>query len=143
VPAGTASPRTFFPISPRRWSAATERGAVQPEGPKRPDPATLDLPGLARKGDVDTLRSISDGDEESDNDAIAYKWLCVAADFGHRKAAGAIEDLLETSSLRVDDDGALVAEIHRELADAYTRGKQGLPRDAARAAKHSKAARRS
>jgi hypothetical protein len=118
-----------------------ERHALLPKAPERPDPRTLDLGGLARKGDVETLLRISDGDAGSDRDVVAYRWLCVAADFGHRKAEGALEDLLETSSLR-DDDGSRVAAVHRELAAAYARGKGGLPRDALKAKRHAAAAGR-
>jgi hypothetical protein len=66
----------------------------------------------------------------------AYKWLCVAYDFGHEKAASAIEDVLEVSNLRYDDDGFEVAAAHWEHGVAYLEGKDALPCDLVRAREH-------
>jgi TPR repeat protein len=91
---------------------------------------------LARNGDVEALFALMDLDSSTDKDRIAYKWLCAASDFGHEEADDYIDDLLEVSSLRYDDDGYEVAAAHWELAVAYLAGEEGLPHDLVLASKH-------
>ncbi len=101
------------------------------------------LAALALAGDVEALvvaiRPFTD--EDGVNDALMYKWLEVAADHGptakQRKAAESLSsDLLESSSLRYDDDQMATGEAHFELGVAYLTGADGLPRDLTRAAEH-------
>lgn len=89
---------------------------------------------LAREGKLDSLfESYRLNEDEGAREL--YKWLSVAEDFGH-DASEEISDLLETSSLRYDDDGYEQAGVHWELARAYLLGEQALPADVALAEKH-------
>ncbi len=99
------------------------------------------LAKLALAGDVEGLvvaiQPFTRDDSEAD--VLMYKWLEVASDFGptakHRKAADDLcSDLLESSSLRYDDDQIATGEAHFELGVAYLSGVDGLPRDLTRAA---------
>jgi hypothetical protein len=90
----------------------------------------------ARRGDLDAIFELMDQDGAEDNDRLAYKWLCAAADFGHEEADERLGDLLETSSLRYDDDGFIVAFAHWELGVAYLAGDHGLAVDLALGDKH-------
>ena len=93
---------------------------------------------LARKGDLAAICDLMDLDSSSSADRDVYKWLCAAEDFGH-DADDAIEDVLEVSSLRYDDDGYVQAAAHWELARAYLLGDEGLPVDLTLAEKHLEA----
>jgi hypothetical protein len=86
---------------------------------------------LARAGDLDALLDSLDlADVEADRlDELLYKLASVAADFGHTEADDLIEDLLNATSLRVDDDLATQANAHFELGLAYLMGADGLPAD--------------
>lgn len=84
---------------------------------------------LAIDGNIAAIIAFSDFDPKGVGDAKAYKWLVVAQDFGHRHADDAIADLMEISSLRYDDDGLVVGEIHYDLGVAYLTGADGLPKD--------------
>ncbi|MFI1380576.1 hypothetical protein [Embleya sp. NPDC020886] len=98
---------------------------------------------LARHGGPETVSSLlaDSGGKEEDLDELVYKLLCVASDFGHEEAADLIDDLLETSSLRYDDDGFVQGNAHFELALAYLRGSDGLPADPEKAREHLGTAR--
>jgi hypothetical protein len=76
--------------------------------------ALLELCSAAQDDDAE------EGD--SDGDELAYKWLLVAGDFGHKKAAKAADDMLEWSSMRYDDGALLHGLIHLELGQAYLSG---------------------
>lgn len=95
------------------------------------------LLALARDGKVDAIVEVCDLDTASDNDRLVYKWLCAASDFGHaEKANAAIDDIMEWSSLRYDDDQYETSSAHWELAAAYLEGTDGLPRDLTLAKQH-------
>jgi hypothetical protein len=94
------------------------------------------LAKLARDGDLQALFALCDGRAESDRDRLAYKWLCVAADFGHDDADNLIGDLMEATSLRYDDDQFATGNAHLELGVAYLTARDGLPRDLARGKEH-------
>ena len=78
-----------------------------------PRPATLAL-----EGKLEELSAL-------ENPRDAYKWLCAAGDFGHEGTEDAVDDLLETSSLRADDSRFEVAAAHWELAVAYLEAPMG------------------
>jgi hypothetical protein len=90
---------------------------------------TTRLSGLARDGDLDGILELAGADPAGDPDIVAYHWLTVASDFGHEEADDLIDDLLESSSLRYDDDNAVTGHVHFELAVAYLTGTDGLPVD--------------
>ncbi|MBP9207570.1 MAG: hypothetical protein KBG28_26635 [Kofleriaceae bacterium] len=95
------------------------------------------LLAMARAGKVDAIVASCDLDADGDADRLAYKWLVVASDLGHKKkAVAAIGDVLEWSSLRYDDDGYETASAHWELAVAYLEGSAGLSVDLRRARAH-------
>jgi len=98
--------------------------------------SAIELATLARKGNLDALFGLMDLDSSSPNDRDAYKWLCAAADFGHEEANDLIDDVMEVSSMRYDDDQYETAAAHWELAAAYLEGADGLPRDLALAKNH-------
>lgn len=83
---------------------------------------------MALAGDVEPLVALAEEDS-----GLAYKWLCLAADQGSEEAAGLVEDLLEASDLRYDDDGFITGQAHFELGLAYLTGADGVPVDAGRA----------
>jgi hypothetical protein len=87
----------------------------------------------AELGHLEMLSDLADGGA---GDALAYRWLCIAEDFGHHKARVRIEDLLECSSLRYDDDQRELGRIHFELGYAYLRGEEGLASSRAIAQQH-------
>ena len=98
---------------------------------------------LARAGKIDALYErafvkYAPGAKKSKkpSDRDAYKWLNAALDFGHKKAGPAIDDIMEVTDLRYDDDGYEVAAAHWELAAAYLEGADGLPLDLKLAKKH-------
>ena len=108
-------------------------------------PSTKKLLAWAKKGDVDSLLELcsapgGDEDDEADvdteGDETAYKWLLVAADFGHKKAGKTASDMLEWSSLRYDDGALVQGLIHLELGQAYLSGADGLPKDEKKARTH-------
>jgi len=113
-------------------------------------PSEKTLVAWAKKGDVDSLLGLCSppgGDEDDDDvdtegDETAYKWLLVAADFGHEKAGKAADDMLEWSSLRYDDGALLQGLIHLELGQAYLSGDDALPRDEKKARKHLERAKK-
>ena len=117
-----------------------------------PDPTFVDL---ARTGDLEELMELvyasaaqDDGDDadaddddeegvgEEDGDALAYKWLCIAIDFGRPEAEDMLETLLETSDLRYDDDQFITGSVHLELGMAYLLGGDGLAKDMDKARAH-------
>lgn len=97
---------------------------------------------MARDGRLDALFAElnglegHDGGDDGDADDLAYKLLWVAVDFGHDHAGDMIDDLLETSSLRYDDDCFHQGNAHFELGLAYLTGSDGLPPDPERARAH-------
>lgn len=115
-------------------------------------PSEKQLLAWAKKGDVDSLLGLCSppgGDDDDDDDDVdtegdetAYKWLLVAGDFGHAKAAKAADDTLEWSSLRYDDGALLQGLIHLELGQAYLSGADGLPKDEKKARKHLERAKK-
>lgn len=80
---------------------------------------------MARDGELEALHDLAGTPGVADRDV--YKWLCAAEDFGHDEAAEYAESVVETSSLRYDDDGIEVAAARFELALAYLTGDDGLP----------------
>jgi len=95
-----------------------------------------DYAALARAGHLDAIWELVDCNVASQNDRDAYKWLCLAKDFGHEEAGELIGDVLEVSSMRYDDDGGEQAAAHWELAVAYLCGDHDLPVDLVRANRH-------
>lgn len=105
--------------------------------PKKKKVDELELATFAKAGDVKAIYKIADLDSDTDNDRLAYKWLNAASDLGHAKEAKPlIDDLLEVSNLRYDDDGFEIASAHYELATLYLEGSGGLPFDLRRAKTH-------
>ena len=105
-----------------------------------PIEASRDPARDARAGNVEALRAMADNNARTANDAIAYKWLCVAVDHGHERAARAAADVLEQTSLRYDDDHVIQAQTHWELACSYFDGSEGLAQNNVRAAEHVRTA---
>lgn len=95
---------------------------------------TLDYAKLARKGEVEILAALAD--KTLANDRLAYKWLCVAGDFGNEDAEGMADEILETSSFANDEPGFHIAAVHWELAVAYLAAEEGLPAKLDFAASH-------
>ena len=86
----------------------------------------------AREGNLQALYNLSFSQPRE-----AYKWLLVAYDFGHKKAAQDMADLEECNSeFKYDDDGITMMGIHFELAESYLRGLNGLPINLKRARKY-------
>jgi TPR repeat protein len=105
------------------------------------------LAALARAGRIEELLALwggvadpDDVDTEAEAAATAYKWLCVASDFGHSEANGWIDTLLEASPLRFDDDNFLTGAAHFELGVAYLTGCDGLALDTEKGREHLQAA---
>ncbi len=94
------------------------------------------LSELARAGDFDALFALVDAHPSGDPDVVAYLWLNVASDFGHADADDLIDDAMETTSLRFDDDQFVTGHVHLELAIAYLTGRYGLPVDHDKARRH-------
>lgn len=88
----------------------------------------------AKDGNLEALFGLMT--TEGDDDREAYKWLCVASDYGHEEANDLIDDLLEVSSLRYDDDRYEQSLAHWEIALGYLQNSDGLPLDHELAAKH-------
>lgn len=138
--------KTKAKTKPKAKAKAKARGtdvdrAFAKLGKTKPKQLTsAQLAALALKGDVEALvLAIQPFGEEGDSDDEMYKWLEVAASHGptakHRKAAESLSaDLLESSSLRYDDDQMATGGAHFELGVAYLTGADGLPRDLTRAA---------
>lgn len=82
---------------------------------------------MARRGELDALAALADNDPKKNNDALAYKWLEAAADYGHFRAEVLVKHLRDNSSLRYDDDELVVGWMHHELGLAYLSGCDGLP----------------
>src|SRR5262245_47997604 len=95
-------------------------------------PSAKKLLAWAKKGDVAALLGLcsaaqdedEEGEGDTEGDELAYKWLLVAGDFGHEKAASAADDMLEWSSLRYDDGALVQGLVHLELGEAYLSGKR-------------------
>ncbi|MFC4040463.1 hypothetical protein ACFO1B_18680 [Dactylosporangium siamense] len=104
----------------------------------RDQPTAQQLLTLARAGDLEPILHLCDLDGHGD--LLAYKWLTVAADFGHDDADDLIDDVLQVTSLRYDDDSSLTGEVHFELGVAYLTGGDGLPVDPELARRHLTAA---
>lgn len=99
-------------------------------------PATK-LGAAARAGDLRSVQKLLAAEKDEDErDVQFYQWLCVAADFGHAEASEMAEDLLESSSLRYDDDQVLAAHAHFEVACWHLGGRHGLPIDLDKGASH-------
>lgn len=98
-----------------------------------PDAPSGDPPADARAGNLDALFALIGSDLGGRE---AYKWLCVAHDYGHPGAADLIGDVLEVSDLRYDDGGYEQAATHWELGVAYLTGAEGLSVDHALARSH-------
>lgn len=118
----------------------TKAKTKAPKAAKKPKPKSRptakECVALARAGKVEALFALCDLDSSTSNDRDAYKWLNAAFDFGHKKAAERIDDVMEVSSMRYDDDAYEVAAAHWELGTAYLEGKDGLPLDLALAKNH-------
>lgn len=93
------------------------------------------LAAMAVRGDLDGIMATADHDPRHHNDAMAYRWLAVAHDHGHARAAALMDELLSNSSLRYDDE-LVVGPIHYELAIGYLTGDEGSPLDLAKARRH-------
>lgn len=103
---------------------------------------------LAERGDVDGILDLAgaylnddedyddEDDESAEGDDLAYKWLLISSDFGHKKAGEAADDMLESSSLRYDDGQMRIGLIHLEIAEQYLSGKEILPANIAHAKRH-------
>jgi hypothetical protein len=111
-------------------------------------PTSAELAPLALAGDVDAILELFDDAGEGDADeadVLLYFWLEVASDFGKsraaRKAERALEDLLESSSLRHDDGQEVTGNVHWDLGLAYLTASDHLPRDDKRALNQLKMAR--
>ena len=84
--------------------------------------------GLASEARAGNLRALRDMVATRPDDA--YKWLLVAADFGHEEAMEYIADLAEChDTFKYDDDGSARMMIHLDLAEAYFSGQEGLQTD--------------
>jgi hypothetical protein len=92
-------------------------------------PTGRQLLALAREGDLEPLLHLCDIDGDGEGDILAYKWLNVASDFGHVEADDMIDDVMEVSSLRYDDDSSVTGGVHFDLGVAYLTGGDGLPLD--------------
>jgi hypothetical protein len=99
-------------------------------------PNVQDLVVLARAGDLQPILHLCGVDDDGEGDILAYKWLNVASDFGHAEADDLVDDLLERSSLRYDDDNLVTGGVHFELGVAYLNGGDCLPRDPKLARQH-------
>ena len=109
-------------------------------------PSAKKLLAWAKKGDVDALLELCDlgmedddddeGGGDGEGDETAYKWLLVAADFGHKKAQRAADDMLGWSSFKFDDGALVQGLIHLELGQAYLSGADGLAKDEKKARSH-------
>jgi hypothetical protein len=78
-------------------------------------PTGRQLLALAREGDLEPLLHLCDIDGDGEGDILAYKWLNVASDFGHAGADDMIDDVMEVSSLRYDDDNSVTGGVHFDL----------------------------
>lgn len=99
-----------------------------------------DLLENARKGNLEVLFNLMDCDVNNNNDRDAYKWLWVARDLSCKKIDALIDDILEVSSLRYDDNNDTKANVHCKLALAYLNGDGGFPIDLYLAEEHLKMA---
>ncbi len=133
-PTPTPKPKKAAKPKPKARSKIAKKPAGAAKA--RPQVKAVDYATLAREGDLDALFGLMDVDSKTTNDRLAYKWLCVASDFGHGDAAALIDDVLEVSSLRYDDDQYETAAAHWEIASAYLEGIEGLPVDLGLAKKH-------
>lgn len=97
----------------------------------------IQLLSLARDGDVAGLLELAYDDPAGDPDEMAYKWLNVAADFGHDEAEDMV-DAFHQGPLHADDDNLVSGHAHFELAVAYLTGRDGLPVDFGKARGHVK-----
>ena len=95
----------------------------------------LRLSACARSGDLDGLLELVGEDPDWEPEALAYKWLNVASDFGHDEADDMIDSVVE-GSLYADDDNYVTGHAHFELAVAYLTGGAGLPVDYDKARSH-------
>lgn len=102
---------------------------------------TLKLLKAAKAGKIDHLLKLtSSGDHDddeggSDANELAYKWLLIAADFGH-DTNDELDALLELTPFHYDDEQMIEALIHYEIGAAYLQGQDGLLVDLARAKDH-------
>lgn len=119
-----------------------QRGYIVSPGPES-TPSFQAYVRPARHGELDAVVGLlaDSGGKDEDLDELAYKLFCVASDCGHEEAADLIDDLLEASSLRYDDDQFVQGNAHFELALAYLRGSDGLPADPELAREHLTEAR--
>lgn len=131
--------RTSPPAGPADAEGAAGPQAAASASPQGPCAAlAADQPWieLARRGDMDALVALADGGGGGANDAQAYKWLVAAADFGHLRAQVLMNSLLETTSLRFDDDGLVVGTMHHELGLSYASTCESLPHNLYLARRH-------
>lgn len=104
---------------------------------------TLKLLKAAKAGKIDQLLALTSGDEQDGDDEeggrdaneLSYKWLLIAADFGH-DTNDELDALLELTPFRYDDEQMIEALIHYEIGAAYLQGEDALPVDLARAKDH-------
>jgi TPR repeat protein len=88
----------------------------------------------AKAGDIATIRALFRTTNNVEADGDAYRWLLVAADYGHAAGETSAREMLSTSLLR--DDPEIAGLAHLDLGEWYLTGKNGLPRDLERGRKH-------
>jgi hypothetical protein len=99
---------------------------------------TQKLLKAAKAGKVAQLLKLAEA--AHDGNQVAYKWLLIAADFGHDTNAQ-LDALLELPPFQYDDEQSIEALIHYEIGLAYLQGKDGLALDLVGAKAHLEFAR--
>ncbi len=131
-----AAPRSIEPFE--KLGGANEPTSLEAKEPRALFMTTESLLTLAKAGDSDALLALIDLDASEDNGA--YKWLQVAADFGHD-----VDDaigILENTVLHHDDNQFIAGQAHFELGVAYLSAGEGLPRNLDLAGSHLANARK-
>jgi len=100
-------------------------------------PTQTQLHNWAKSGDMDAIYRLTVDHQDQERVSLALLWFLVAQDYGHSAAGEAVNDLLETTILRYDDDGFALGFAHYDLLLAYLIGDLGLAPDFDKAAGHS------
>jgi hypothetical protein len=100
-------------------------------------PSSQELHHWAQKGDLEAIRRLMHNPNDAEKAELALIWFLVAKDYGHIQAQQEIDDLLEVTVLRYDDDGFALGQAHYALLLAYLRGDHGLTPDTQKAAAHA------
>lgn len=100
-------------------------------------PSSQELHHWAKKGNLEAIRRLMHKPYDEEQAELALKWFLVAQDYGHVDAQQGIDDVLEVTVLRYDDDGFALGQTHYDLLLAYLRGDLGLTPDAQKAAAHA------